>query len=86
MTVITSNGVIRDFKVVDRITLNWSPISEIIWTHGKKILQCIDSRDSIYKEIDDIAVRMRKLAIDGYGLSVYFLDCFDPDFNHFSIG
>ncbi|XP_027194513.2 GATOR complex protein mio [Dermatophagoides pteronyssinus] len=69
MTVITSNGVIRDFKVVDRITLNWSPISEIIWTHGKKILQCIDSRDSIYKEIDDIAVRMRKLAIDGYGLS-----------------
>ncbi|OTF78204.1 hypothetical protein BLA29_001965, partial [Euroglyphus maynei] len=69
MTVITSNGVIRDFKVVDRITLNWSPISEIIWTHGKKILQCIDSRDSIYKEIDDIAVRMRKLAKDGYGLS-----------------
>ncbi|KPM02469.1 hypothetical protein QR98_0008830 [Sarcoptes scabiei] len=70
MTAITSNGAIRDFKVVDRITLNWSPISEIIWTHGKRILQCIDSTDNIYKEIDDIAFRMRKLAIEGYGLSI----------------
>ena len=49
---------------------NWSPVSEIIWTHGKKILQCIDSRDSVYASIDDIAVQMRALALNGYGLSV----------------
>ncbi|XP_054158947.1 GATOR complex protein MIOS-B-like [Oppia nitens] len=69
MIFVTPSGTLRDFTVVDRITLNWSPVSEIIWTHGKKILQCIDSRDTVYESIDDIAVKMRKLALDGYGLS-----------------
>jgi len=41
-----------------------------MWTQGKKILQCIDPRDTLYANIDDIAVLMRKLAIEGYGLSV----------------
>ncbi|KAI2806893.1 hypothetical protein BLOT_008853 [Blomia tropicalis] len=69
MVVISSSNIIRDFKVIDRITLNWSPVSEIIWTHGKKILQYIDSRDNLYQNLDDISVKMRRLAVDGYGLS-----------------
>lgn len=69
MLVISTNSSIKDFKVIDRITLNWSPVSEIIWTHGKKILQCIDPDDSYYQNIDDIAVIMRKRASEGYGLA-----------------
>ncbi|CAG2117837.1 unnamed protein product, partial [Medioppia subpectinata] len=70
MIVVTPSGSLRDITVADRITLNWSPVSEIVWTHGKKILQCIDSRDSVYESIDDIAVKMRSLALNGYGLHV----------------
>ena len=69
MTITSANGDIKDFKIIDRITLNWSPESEIIWTHGKKILQCIDSKDSFYESIDDIAVIMKERAQNGYGLT-----------------
>lgn len=33
------------------------------------MLQCIDPRDKLYQDIDDVAVTMRKRAMDGYGLS-----------------
>lgn len=58
--------------MIELLVQNWSPVSEIIWTHGKKILQCIDQRDSVYASIDDIAVQMRTLALGGYGLNVSF--------------
>lgn len=74
MSVISSNGIVRHFKIVDRITLNWAPTSEIIRTQGKKcILQCIDSNDTGYENIDDIAVIMRNLAEVGYGLQVILI-------------
>ena len=56
--------------ICDRITLNWSPICEIVWTKGKKILQCLDPRDEKYKTLDDISVNMRHRAITNYGMIV----------------
>lgn len=44
----TSSLSIKDHTVVDRITLNWSPSSKLVWNCGKKILQYIDKTDSIY--------------------------------------
>lgn len=57
-------------NICDRITLNWSPICEIVWTKGKKILQCLDPRDEKYKSLDDISVNMRHRAITNYGMIV----------------
>jgi len=57
-------------NICDRITLNWSPICEIVWTKGKKILQCLDPRDEKYKTLDDISVNMRHRAITNYGMIV----------------
>lgn len=51
---------------------NWSPTSEIVWTCGRKVLQCVDSRDDFYKCLDDISVKMRRRALQGYGLKVLF--------------
>ena len=62
----------QDHTVVDRITLNWSPSSQMVWNFGKRILQYIDEKDSIYGHLEDISVTMRKRALGGYGL--------DPDF------
>lgn len=56
--------------VTDKITLNWSPICEIVWTRGKKLLQCLDSNDEKYKSLDDISVQMRHKAITDYGMIV----------------
>lgn len=70
MSTITTSGVLKHFKALDRITLNWSPTSDCIWTHGNKIFQ---SRDCLQHEADqqqhDVAISMRKLAQDGYGLT-----------------
>lgn len=70
MSTITTSGLLKHFKVLDRITLNWSPTSDCIWTHGNKIFQ---SRDCLQYEADqqpyDVAISMRKLAQDGYGLT-----------------
>ncbi|XP_042899420.1 GATOR2 complex protein MIOS-B isoform X2 [Parasteatoda tepidariorum] len=70
MLGISQNNQLIDYKISDRITLNWSPTSEIVWTHGKKILQCVDSRDEFYLCLNDISVKMRKRASQGYGLKM----------------
>lgn len=70
MLTIAQNGQLLDYKVFDRITLNWSPTSEIVWTCGRKVLQCVDSRDDFYNCLDDISVKMRRRACHGYGLKV----------------
>ncbi|XP_053214415.1 GATOR complex protein MIOS-like [Panonychus citri] len=58
-----------DAKGFGRVTLNWSPASEIIWTNGRELLQCIDYRDDFYKAIEDVAVKMRERASQDYGLN-----------------
>lgn len=56
--------------VFERMTLNWSSTSKFGWSNGKKTLYYIDHTDKMYTFLDDISVKMRKRAIDGYGLMV----------------
>ncbi|XP_077513332.1 GATOR complex protein mio isoform X1 [Amblyomma americanum] len=68
MLAVTSGGSTIDYTVFDRITLNWSPPSELVWTQGRKLVHCWDDRDNSYELSGDIAVKMRKRALLGYGL------------------
>lgn len=68
----TSSLNIKEHIVVDRITLNWSPSSKLVWNCGKKILQYIDETDSVYGRFSDFSVIMRQRAVEGYGLEADF--------------
>ncbi|XP_077554266.1 GATOR complex protein mio isoform X1 [Haemaphysalis longicornis] len=68
MLAVTTNSSVWDYTVCDRITLNWSPLSELVWTQGRKMAHCWDDRDNSYERSGDIAVKMRKRALLGYGL------------------
>lgn len=70
LIAISNTRDVIALNICDRITLNWSPICEIVWTKGKKILQCLDPRDEKYKLLDDISVNMRHRAITNYGMIV----------------
>lgn len=70
LIAISNSRDVIALNICDRITLNWSPICEIVWTKGKKILQCLDPRDEKYKSLDDISVNMRHRAITNYGMIV----------------
>lgn len=70
MIAISNTRDVIALNICDRITLNWSPICEIVWTKGKKFLQCLDARDEKYKSLDDISVNMRHRAITNYGMIV----------------
>lgn len=56
-----------------KVTLNWSPASEIVWTNGQTLLQAIDSRDDFYKCIEDVSVKMRERARQNYGLDEKYI-------------
>ncbi|KAG8195761.1 hypothetical protein JTE90_010637 [Oedothorax gibbosus] len=77
MMTISQNNELLDYIIFDRITLNWSPTSEIVWTFGRKVLQSLDSRDEFYDRLNDISVKMRKRACQGYGLTMskLWLNC-----------
>lgn len=70
LIAISNSRDVIALNICDRITLNWSPICEIVWTKGKRILQCLDPRDEKYKSLDDISVNMRHRAITNYGMIV----------------
>lgn len=70
LIAISNHRDVIALNICDRITLNWSPICEIVWTKGKRILQCLSSRDEKYKAMDDISVNMRHRAITNYGMVV----------------
>ena len=70
MIAISNTRDVIAMNICDRITLNWSPICEIVWTKGKEIIQCLDPRDEKYKSLDDISVNMRHRAITNYGMVV----------------
>lgn len=54
----------------ERMTLNWSSTAKFGWSNGKKTILYIDDTDAIYDNLDDISVKMRLRAVDGYGLKV----------------
>jgi len=63
-------GTLTDYTVFERITLNWSPSSSVVWTYGWRTLKTISDADDIYGNIDPDAMLLRRRALAGYGLKV----------------
>jgi hypothetical protein len=70
LLTVSLSGTITDYVAFERITLNWSPSSHIVWTHGRQTLKLISSKDTVYYCLDDISVKMRRRAVNDYGLKV----------------
>ncbi|KAL1463656.1 hypothetical protein WDU94_015390 [Cyamophila willieti] len=68
LLTISIAGMLTDYCVVERMTLNWSPSFHIVWTHGRKTLKTISSKDKIYQDIEDISLKMFRRAKLYYGL------------------
>ncbi|XP_067210981.1 GATOR2 complex protein MIOS-B isoform X2 [Linepithema humile] len=67
LLAISMQGV-TDYTVCERITLNWSARSCLMWNYAFKSYKYIHSEDSVYKELDDISVLTKKRAMIEYGL------------------
>ncbi|XP_071561781.1 GATOR2 complex protein MIOS-B [Temnothorax nylanderi] len=59
---------VTDYTVSERITLNWSARSCLMWNCAFKSFKYIHSEDSVYKELDDISVLTKRRAMFEYGL------------------
>lgn len=59
-----------DYNVQERITLNWSATSALVWTHGKKTLQQVDCQHPVYAHYDDVLTAIMTRARNKYGLYV----------------
>ncbi|XP_044266200.1 GATOR complex protein MIOS-B [Tribolium madens] len=60
---IALSGTITDYTVFDRITLNWAPTSNVVWTYGRKTMKYINDTP-----LQDISTKIRERALSGYGL------------------
>ncbi|XP_018335553.1 GATOR complex protein MIOS [Agrilus planipennis] len=65
---ITLTGTISDYIVYDRITLNWAPNSNVVWTFGRKTMKILNENSSLYDPLKDISHKIKQRALDGYGL------------------
>ncbi|KAJ9588221.1 hypothetical protein L9F63_018385 [Diploptera punctata] len=65
---ISLSGSITDSVVFERITLNWSPTSHVVWTHGRRTLKLISDKDLIYNDLNDISAKLKRRALSDYGL------------------
>lgn len=68
LLTISFSGIITDYYVVERITLNWFPCSHLVWTHGRRTLKLISDKDPIYSSFRDISVKIKHRALTKYGL------------------
>ncbi|KAK6624092.1 hypothetical protein RUM44_010950 [Polyplax serrata] len=68
LLTISLSGSITDYTVAERITLNWLPCSQLIWTYGRKSLKVLKENDKLYSSMNDISVKIKKRAISNYGL------------------
>lgn len=60
-------GTMTDYLVYDRITLNSSPHSNLVWTHGRKIMKYITDNNN---SLQDISQKIKQRAVNEYGLKV----------------
>lgn len=67
MLIYDGDDEITDYTIIDQITLNWSPLSEVIWTHGKKIVHRLQEEEEMDKKVDPLAARVRERAKSGFG-------------------
>ncbi|XP_046677873.1 GATOR complex protein MIOS-B-like [Homalodisca vitripennis] len=64
----TLSGSLADYTVFERMTVNWSHGSHLVWTFGRRTLKLISDRDPIYSGLEDIATKIKRRALAGYGL------------------
>ncbi|XP_014229294.1 GATOR complex protein MIOS-B [Trichogramma pretiosum] len=67
LLAISPQGL-TDYTVYERITLNWSTRSHLVWNHASKSYKYICSNDNIYKGLNDISILLNRRALSGYGL------------------
>lgn len=60
---IALSGSIIDYTVFDRITLNWAPTSQVVWTYGCKTMKYVN--DDV---LNDISNKMKRRTKLDYGL------------------
>lgn len=70
LLTIALSGTITDYVVFERITINCSPNTEIVWTHGRWILKLINDKVAVFNSLDDILVIFKRRALNDYGLKV----------------
>ncbi|KDR16180.1 GATOR complex protein MIOS [Zootermopsis nevadensis] len=68
LLTIALSGTITDYVVFERITINCSPNTEIVWTHGRWILKLINDKVAVFNSLDDILVIFKRRALNDYGL------------------
>ncbi|XP_064648261.1 GATOR2 complex protein MIOS-B-like isoform X2 [Lineus longissimus] len=66
MLTVSPTGFLRDVRIFERIALTWSPSMYLLWSCGKKIVECVP--DERVEEADDISMVMKMRAKMGYGL------------------
>ncbi|XP_058794718.1 GATOR complex protein MIOS-B [Phymastichus coffea] len=59
---------LTDYTVYERITLNWSTRSHLVWNHASKSFKYICCNDNIYRALDDISILTKNRASAEYGL------------------
>ncbi|RLU21193.1 hypothetical protein DMN91_005566 [Ooceraea biroi] len=67
LLTISSQGV-TDYTVCERITLNWSARSCLMWNYAFKSFKYVHNEDNVYKALNDISVLTKKRAMFEYGL------------------
>ena len=63
-------GAITDYTVFERMTLNWSPSTHIVWTYGRQHLKLISDHDKVYSNFQDLGPKIKRRALAEYGLKV----------------
>ncbi|CAG0878625.1 unnamed protein product [Darwinula stevensoni] len=69
MLLLQSLDNLIDYIANERFTLSWSPLLDVGWTQGKKLLQFASPCDEVIDTIcEDVSSVMRIRALQGYGL------------------
>ncbi|XP_065221938.1 GATOR2 complex protein MIOS-B [Planococcus citri] len=74
LIAISLVGAITDYTVFERMTLNWSPSTHIVWTYGRRHLKLISDQDRIYANIHDLTPKIKRRAIAEYGLKELWMN------------
>ncbi|XP_015363870.1 PREDICTED: WD repeat-containing protein mio-A-like [Diuraphis noxia] len=68
LLAISQTGVLNDYFVFERMTLNWSTKSNIAWTYGQHNLKYISDKDLVYSSFEDISTIIKMRAFSQYGI------------------
>ncbi|XP_050420340.1 GATOR complex protein MIOS isoform X2 [Adelges cooleyi] len=68
LLAISQTGILNDYWVFERMTLNWSTTSNIVWTYGQNNLKFISDKDLVYSSFEDVAIAIKMRAFSQYGI------------------